>query len=77
MITQLVQAKDLKLGDVMCNSYAKGLKDITALRAVTTTSEGRPRKRPPVQVTVESMARDTRELYTDTVYLHSLVRVCI
>jgi hypothetical protein len=72
--TRLVQAYTLTIGDVLVSAYGTYPRTITALRPVPTTQSGRPRRRPSVQVTVESHGTDGR-LYSDTVYTHSLMRV--
>lgn len=74
MPTQLVPAREIVVGDVLCNAYAKLPRTVTTIRPVTTTLAGRPRVKPPVQVTIESTDPDG-ELYSDTVYSGSLVRV--
>jgi hypothetical protein len=71
---RLIQASGLIIGDVLVNAYNKCPRTVYALRPVLTTATGKPRIRPASQVTIESKAEDQR-LYSDTVYLGSLIRI--
>ena len=71
---RLVQASDLRIGDVLVTAYDTRPETITDLRAVTTTARGTARRKPPVQVTIQT-TDDARNLGSRTVYLGSLIRI--
>lgn len=75
MNAALIRARDVMVGDFLVASDGTQPRKVTAVRPVMTTQQGRPRTRPAVQITIQSQHIVTHELYSDTVYLDSPVRV--